>query len=295
MIIGIVASGVLSEEEPAWDPVLDDHTSGMWGAYSLTRLLSSYDGPSIRVRRSSDSAESDIGFWGPGLDTAALAAFVGAGDGFVVRWYDQSGGGNDLVQTTTARQPRVVVGGVFQDCVWFEGGGIQGLQSETSMGAGTAKTFYQRGILANDGFTQVLIEVGDGTGSTINPVIYRNSSNAWVLNQYVSGATQSEAQYSTTLSDDVVHAYAFNRTGGSAAACHALYVDGVSASETVTINNNPTGSYGAAPLNYGSRNNAGSYQSRLRARALVAYDVDKTADVVEISAALGLIPAYEGP
>ncbi len=46
-------------------------------AYSLRKLRSSYTGDAIRVRRSSDNAEADIGFSGTDLDTTALMNHVG--------------------------------------------------------------------------------------------------------------------------------------------------------------------------------------------------------------------------
>ncbi|RMD96836.1 MAG: hypothetical protein D6816_18380, partial [Bacteroidetes bacterium] len=67
----------------------------------------------IRVRRSSDDAEQDIGFGTDDfLDTAALTAFVGSGDGYVTTWYSQIPGKPDLVQTNTAKQPLVAEYGV---------------------------------------------------------------------------------------------------------------------------------------------------------------------------------------
>ena len=47
-------------------------------AYSTRRLASAYVGSAIRIRRSSDNAEQDIGFVGENLDTAAISTFVGA-------------------------------------------------------------------------------------------------------------------------------------------------------------------------------------------------------------------------
>jgi hypothetical protein len=64
----------------------------------------------MRVRRSSDNAEQDIGFVGNDLDTAALLSFVGAGDGRVVTWYDQQGS-NNAVQATSSAQPQIVASG----------------------------------------------------------------------------------------------------------------------------------------------------------------------------------------
>ena len=67
----------------------------------------------MEVRRSSDNALQDIGFDANGdLDTASLLSFVGAGDGFVRTWYDQSGNVNNFQQTTTSNQPQIVASGV---------------------------------------------------------------------------------------------------------------------------------------------------------------------------------------
>jgi len=81
-------------------------------AYSL-RLISStyYDSFAVRVRRSSDNAEQDIGFVGDDLDTASLLSFAGAGSAFVTTWYDQSGNQNHAIETTAANQPRLVNSG----------------------------------------------------------------------------------------------------------------------------------------------------------------------------------------
>jgi hypothetical protein len=80
-------------------------------AYSLRKLRSTYTGSAIRVRRSNDNAEQDIGFGLIGLDTAALLSFVGANNGFVTTWYDQSGNNRNATQTTAANQPQIVSSG----------------------------------------------------------------------------------------------------------------------------------------------------------------------------------------
>lgn len=100
------------EEVPAFTGLLDDYP-GAAAALSPARLLdSTYTGALIRVRRASDNAEQDIGFDASGeLDTSALATFCAGTDGYVVRWYDQSGNGNDAVQATTSAQPQIVASG----------------------------------------------------------------------------------------------------------------------------------------------------------------------------------------
>ena len=92
--------------------ILDTY-SGAAVAYSLRKLSNTYSGSVIRVRRSSDNTEQNIGFAADGnLDTVALTSFVGAGNGFVTTWYDQGGNGRNLVQTTSTRQPQIVASGV---------------------------------------------------------------------------------------------------------------------------------------------------------------------------------------
>lgn len=91
--------------------ILDRYTATI--AFSLRKIRDSYGGSAIRVRRSSDSTEQNIGFNGYDLDTSALTSFVGAGDGFVTTWYDQVGG-NNAVQATGASQPLIVSGGTIQ-------------------------------------------------------------------------------------------------------------------------------------------------------------------------------------
>jgi hypothetical protein len=90
-----------------------DNYGGASTAYSLRKLSSTYTGNAIRVRRSSDNTEQNIGFDANGnLDTTSLLSFVGAGNGFVTIWYDQSGNTNNMLQTTANLQPKIVSSGV---------------------------------------------------------------------------------------------------------------------------------------------------------------------------------------
>ncbi len=97
---------------PSSSYLLDTY-GGAAAAYSLRKLSNTYSGSAIRVRRSSDNTEQNIGFDGSGnLDTTALTTFVGAGNGFVTTWYDQSGSGRNAIQTTASQQPQIVTSGV---------------------------------------------------------------------------------------------------------------------------------------------------------------------------------------
>ena len=89
------------------DLLLDTYT-GAAAAYSVRKLSKDYTGNCMRVRRSSDEATQDIGFDSNGdLDTASIATFCTGAFGYVTRWYDQSGNGNDATQSVSGNQPMI--------------------------------------------------------------------------------------------------------------------------------------------------------------------------------------------
>ncbi|MFT3909366.1 MAG: HYR domain-containing protein [Ferruginibacter sp.] len=81
-------------------------------AVGLHKLSSSYNGPAMQVRRSSDNQLQDIGFVGIDLDIAALNSFLNGSQGFCTILYDQSGYGRNVVQPLDARQPLFVENGL---------------------------------------------------------------------------------------------------------------------------------------------------------------------------------------
>lgn len=94
--------------------ILDMYT-GAAAAYSLRQLSNAYTGKCLRVRRSNDNVETDIGFDSSGnFNEAALTAFVGTNSGYVTIWYDQSGNGRHFMQSTSANQPLIVSSGTVQ-------------------------------------------------------------------------------------------------------------------------------------------------------------------------------------
>jgi hypothetical protein len=87
-------------------------------AYSIRLLRTAYTGHCMRVRRSSDNTEQDIGFLASGhLDTTSLKSFVSSNSAYVVIWYDQSTNGRDAGMSSTvtsAKQPRIINAGVIE-------------------------------------------------------------------------------------------------------------------------------------------------------------------------------------
>lgn len=93
--------------------MLDAYPGALF-AYSVRQLSSAYSVYAFRVRRDSDNAVQDIGFdFNGDLDEASLTAFVGAANGYLVTWYDQSGNGNDITESTAANQHIIVQSGVI--------------------------------------------------------------------------------------------------------------------------------------------------------------------------------------
>ena len=149
---------------PAFSFLLDDY-SGSSAAYSAARRLSStYTGSLIRVRRSSDNAEQDIGYTaGNVLDESALTTFVGANDGFVTTLYDQSGNSKDATQATASNQHRIVSSGTIETI-----SGKPAFNTLTRPPISLTSTTYKNAVIVGKVDTQNFINyvIGISTPST---------------------------------------------------------------------------------------------------------------------------------
>jgi hypothetical protein len=159
--------------------LLDDY-SGAAAAYSLRKLDKDYTGNAIRVRRSNDNTEQNIGFTSGGdLDTASLKTFVGANSGFVTTWYDQVGNirnwgaANNQIQTTAANQPRIVNAGVVErdngkPCVVFDGSNDR-MRVPVSTAPGN-----ENRVITDDNFS--IFGIASGNAQTNTSVLSQHSS-----------------------------------------------------------------------------------------------------------------------
>jgi hypothetical protein len=92
--------------------ILDDYPNCHF-AVSLRYVSTAFIGnPVIQVARSSDSATIDV--TPTEIVDGTLTSFVGANDGFIEIYYDQSGLNNDSVKVSDGRRSRIIVGGVLQ-------------------------------------------------------------------------------------------------------------------------------------------------------------------------------------
>lgn len=162
-------------------------------AYSTRRVVSGYSGPCMTVRRVTDAATIDVPFTSAGdMDTAALLSFIGAGDGRVVTWYDQSGNSRHVTQGNATYQPPIVAAGALY----------------TDLGTAA------RPAVAFDGAVHVLLHQGTcgvdpSVGCTATMVVKGTTGRPWGVRQN-SGTADSWFVSSSagTL------AYAYTMTAG---------------------------------------------------------------------------------
>lgn len=197
--IGILSS---SYQIPSGSSLLLDTYSGATAAYSLRKLRTAYSGSAIRVRRSSDNTETDIGFIAGVLDTTTLLTFCGVGNGFVTTWYDQSGNSYNATQSNSTYQPKIVNAGVVylfgtKPSLYFSSSNIG--VPETSFSKSQPNTYFTvvQGTTTNNTGYRTIQEGFFGT----NP--YRNSvgkSDTNVYYLYAGSLITSSTTYTTIKS-----------------------------------------------------------------------------------------------
>jgi hypothetical protein len=235
---------------PAGTLLLDKISAPATNAYScLRKLRTAYGGYAFRVRRD-DSAEQDIGFAGDYVDTAALLTFCGAGSGYVVTLYDQSGNGRDVTQATTTAQPRIVNAGALEQypsgraAMSFDGtndtlrrstAGATSISGNPNVTVGSAFQwldatsfaweFGATGSTQNNHFGLYRAAVGAtpifknhyGTGRNFEPVVNPDTAARSYVVQHTAGATT----HTGVIRQDGV-SLAQGATGGTAVALNVL-------------------------------------------------------------------------
>lgn len=223
--VGTVSSTV-SATTAAPSQLLADVGATAYRAYGLRKLSSSYTGAAIQVRRSSDNTTQDIGFaaGSNNLDTTALLSFVGAGSGYISKWYDQSGGGRDLTQSTTSAQARIVNAGVLdtlngKPAAVFNGSSH--FYSDTTVGIWAAGASSMLGVLKVSTPTAFMTLAAEGTTTS-------QARNALLL--LSSGGGQNTVAYNdsaaaiytptagTVFGTTLAHQVSFVDTGSAVSA-----------------------------------------------------------------------------
>lgn len=231
---------------------LDEFAPNLFAVFSFQLLTSRGTSPCIRVRRSSDNALKDIGYAGKWLDLNGpdgLLNFVGAGSGFVVTWYDQSGLGRHITQNTAASQRRIVNAGSLESFGGrpaLFGSAVGQLYTSTWPVLPQPATFISTLKLPDYtvGQDQNLLRT-NALSTGLNAVPYISHSLGGKVAMY-SGAVLSGA----TLVDGTSYALSWTMSGASSVVgTNGSYVTGDSGTESVNSSPNIfTGLNGAAPI-----------------------------------------------
>jgi hypothetical protein len=198
--------------------ILDLYNTNVERCYYLTLQRGAYYGsPCIRVRRSGDNSETNIGFDTSGnLDTANLTAFVIAGggtqNGFIVTYYDQSTNARNATQGNNSKQAQIVASGAIMTnggltITDYTVSGATGDYTVTAQ-ALNAYTIYHYNQLTSLGSTARAItgqssiwpiyhaQVGDGfRDSGGYETIINPASSAFVKRAYVRNSNNGELYY----------------------------------------------------------------------------------------------------
>ena len=171
--------------------LLDTYT-GAAAAYSLRLLRTAYTGSAIRVRRSSDNTEQDIGFSNNELDTTSLASFCSGTNGFVTTWYDQSGNGYNATQTTAANQPQIVSSGSVilensNPTLYFDG-----LSGFLSLSVTMSNNFSN-----STNKTIICVNKDDGITSPRNRILFIGNGGSTRVSLINESATQFDGSFNT--------------------------------------------------------------------------------------------------
>jgi len=246
-------------------PLLDTY-SGAAAAYSLRLLDSTYTGSAIRVRRSSDNTEQDIGFnVFSELDTVSLTAFAGTGDAFVKTWYSQTGS-NDATQTTTSNQPKIVSSGAVitengKPAVEFDGSATYFPLSYSGLdiGAITVNT-----VCRSNNNSGSRMQFTLGTDSNVRFWHYHQSG----LERFYYGGGSPFVTYGSA--DTNQHLYSF--IAGSTSGAARMFRDSTEASTSLTLS---SGAMNTAQMRLGAYHNNGLIWSGTM-QEFIVYSADQT-------------------
>lgn len=258
-------------------------------ALSLRKLVSTAT-VAIRVRRSSDSAEQDIGFVGNVLDTVSLATFVGGNSAFVTKMYDQTGHGFDAVQATAANQPRIVNAGTYDGKVVFNGTTHSLKVTALTQGAPQVGIYSKVGLSPSSG---VRIFAEQSINYNNNPqsfVLYTDTSTAGVYNVSVRntiGASDFRLKFFTATTSSLLHLTTLMDRSIVGTNETSAWQSGVSLSGANSGSPaEQTGNFTAYDLYLGARAGTSLF-SDMSIETFVLYNGDTAADRVSIEAITG--------
>ena len=224
-------SNTISVTTSAPSLLLDLYPSAA-AAYSVRLLRTAYTGSAIRVRRSSDNTEQDIGFSGGNLDSSALTTFCSGTNGFVTTWYDQSGNGRNGVQSTAANQPQIVSSGSVLNVNSKPSLQFDGSNDILNLTLFTVSNYSHFSIMTKVSTGTTGTSLGNDTGQSIAVASdnnwYENSSGTFLQGIYANNTNQnlfSVIKSGNTISDFAFTQNATTLTGFSGTAFSTMNIE----------------------------------------------------------------------
>jgi len=201
-------------------------------AWSVRKVSGVYTGYCMKVRRASDNTEQDIGFDTDGnLDTDAIETFCTTNDGFVSVWYDQSGDGHDLTQTTAANQPQIYDGTAQEVLKVFDRPSIRFDDTPTYLIQGTQAIINTSGGYAfsvvgvnPDATNQAFGVLGSNTSVVVAGLARDGNVGANQIGMSVGGyhvngtqitSSNQDKLYDATETQGIVHIANYGNTSGT--------------------------------------------------------------------------------
>jgi hypothetical protein len=184
-------------------------------AYGLIKLRTAYAGSCIRVERASDTTQQDIGFDGSGVvDIGAYNTFVSGTTGTIVKWYDQSGNGQDATQTTLGSRPVLSSTGLAsKPSTTYNGSSNYFIYPEALSGTGNKSAFVvykntQVGTFVSSVLSQ---STGTTTGTWFDIMVRNSGANG---NPYFSGYAADMTDGSLPDTNPVLAGVQYDGTNG---------------------------------------------------------------------------------
>jgi len=235
---------------------------GATAAYSLRKLKSSAT-KAVRVREDSGNTETDIGFSGTLLDETALLNHCGSANGFVTKWYDQSGNGNDASNSNASDQPQIVnSGSVIKENgkPAVQGNGGQELTGQLDKTIAT-QPFEIFAVVQYSSINDFTVAVANFDSSRARILLYTINNELRIF----AGSVLSKAGF--TNNSQILHGGLYN--GGNS----ELFLDG---SRVATGNANNRDYKGITLFNQNPKNGDNFFKGKLQ--EVIIYNSDKSSN-----------------
>ncbi len=270
-------------------PLLDTY-SGAVAAYSTARKLKATATNCMRVRRSSDNAQTDIGFSGYALDLSALLTHAGSASEAVVTLYDQVGTAN-LGNSTSGNQPLIVSSGSLLT-VGTEGKACAVLDSTDYLDSSASQSSFGTAVSLTGNAAWSAFIVHKKTTNTAGSLFgWGNTGVALNACGYLDDGTHAEVAFAganpfltTVPSNNTLYLTTIIKAAGAINTSTSVYRNGSSVASTGHSTGTPNidGAYplylGRWATNYASNSLQGSVQE------FIIFAGDKSADRAAIEA-----------